>query len=177
MPTSTPISGFLCLLAALTTAALADVPPQMRLADDLDFPGEGYCIDVVGVGATARTDLPLVVHNCLPERGSVDRVVLERDGRLVFPAYDACVTAFGVVAPLPGSAVILQPCGARGSFLPADRLQRFEQTPQNRLRLRDTALCLTAGPDAARTLSATHRWRTLTMERCDSAPAALSIWR
>lgn len=169
----------IAMLAGLLLAGqgMADTPPQMRLADDLDFPGEGYCIDVVGVGATARIDMPLVAHNCLPERGSTDRVVVEREGRLIFPAYDACVTAFGVVAPLPGSAVVLQPCGGGDAFVPAGRLQRFDRTPEGRLRLRGSGLCLSVGPDAARTLSPTHRWRTLTMERCEDAPATLSVWR
>ncbi|MEO1775237.1 MAG: hypothetical protein AAFS07_09820 [Pseudomonadota bacterium] len=165
------------LAVALATGASAEPPPQMRLLDDLDFPGEGYCIDVVGVGMSARTDMPLVAHNCLPARGSVDRVVVMREGRLRFPAYDACVTAFGVVAPLPGSAVVLQPCGGGDAFVPAAQLQLFERTPTGQLRLENSTLCLTVGADAARTLSATHRWRTLTMERCDTASPALSVWR
>ena len=166
--------------AAVVTLSLegatAQDTPQMRLSDDLDFPGEGYCIDVPGVGETARADLPLVVHNCLPERRSADRIVFERDGRLVMPAFDRCVTAFGVNTPLPGAPVLLRPCGGQESFLPADRLQRFDRTPDNRLRLRGTALCLTAGDDAAPTFSASHRWRTLTMEICDAVPAARSVW-
>lgn len=164
-------------VAALgVTAAAADEAPQLRLADPLDFPGEGYCVDVLGVGPTARADLPLVVHNCLPERGSVDRVVVVRDGRLEMPAFAACVTAFGVVKPLPGAAVILRPCGVSESFLPADRLQIFERTAEGRLRLAGSDLCLTVGPASARTFSTTHRWRTLTMERCAEAPAARSVW-
>lgn len=171
------IAALTALMLALGAGLVAQTSPQMRLIDDLDFPGEGYCIDVVGVGQTARTDLPLVAHNCRPDRGSVDRVVIEREGRLVFPAYDACVTAFGVRAPLPGAAVILQPCGSGGSFLPAARLQTFDRTPENRLRLRGTSLCLTVGPDAAPTLSPSHRWRVLTMESCETAPVARSAWR
>ncbi|MEM9470673.1 MAG: RICIN domain-containing protein [Pseudomonadota bacterium] len=169
-------TAVVALVSAPAPWAMAQNAPQMRLADDLDYPGEGYCIDVPGVGQTARTDLPLVVHNCLPERGSADRVVVERDGRLVMPAFDACITAFGVNAPLPGSPVLLRPCGASESFLPADRLQRFDRTPENRLRLRDTNLCLTAGPDAAPTFSPAHRWRTLTMADCNTAPPARSVW-
>lgn len=163
-------------MSLLGSVAQAETAPQMRLSDDLDFPGEGYCIDVVGVGPSARADLPLVAHNCLPELNRVDRVVVEQDGRLMMPAYDACVTAFGVAAPLPGAAVILQPCNGGGSFLPAGRLQIFERTATNQLQLSGTDLCLVVGPDAARTLSPTHRWRTLTMERCATADPALSVW-
>ncbi|MEO1159044.1 MAG: hypothetical protein AAFW74_01145 [Pseudomonadota bacterium] len=169
------VSIAIIISASVQWAAARDAP-QLRLADDLDYPGEGYCIDVPGVGETARTDLPLVAHNCLPERRSVDRVALERDGRLFMPAFNACVTAFGVNTALPGSPVLLRPCGASESFLSSGRLQRFDRTAENRLRLRDTALCLTVGADAAPTFSPVHRWRTLTMEDCNTAPLARSVW-
>ena len=159
-------------------AALADpAAPQMRLLDDLDFPGEGYCIDVPGVGQTARTDLPLVMHNCLPERGSVDRIAEERDGRIYMPAYDACVTALGVWSVLPGVPVMLRDCGTNESFLQADPFQRFERTTENQLRLTGSSLCLTAGAVADRTYSPTHRWRTLTLEDCAEVPLSLSAWK
>lgn len=163
-----------CIAPMLATHAAA--AQQMRLSDDLDFPGEGYCIDVLGVGATARADLPLVAHNCLPERATADRHAIFEGGRIVMPAFGACVTAFGVTAPLPGSAVILRPCGARESFLPAGLLQRFEKTDAGQLRLDGSSLCLTVGADAARTFSPTHRWRTLTMEVCSAAPLPRSVW-
>ena len=155
------VSLVLASLIPLTASA-----QQLRLEDPLDFPQEGYCVDVLGVGDTARADLPLVAHNCLPGRESVDRIVTEQDGRLYMPAFDACLTAFGVTTALPGSPVILRPCGARESFLPADQLQRFEWTDENRLRLTSTSLCLTIGGDAHPTFSPSHRWRTLTMETC-----------
>ncbi|MEM8654121.1 MAG: hypothetical protein AAGF36_05200 [Pseudomonadota bacterium] len=172
--TSLLLAGLLAL--GLAAEAWAQALPQMKLSDDLDRPGEGYCIDVLGVGPSARIDLPLVVHNCLPDLPRVDRHAIFEDGRIIFPAFNACVTAFGVVSPLPGAAVILRPCGAQESFLPADRLQKFERNPSDQLQLADTTLCLTAGPDAARTFSASDRWRTLTVEPYATAPAALSIW-
>ena len=157
--------------------AAAQEVPQLRLADDLDMPGDGYCVDVLGVGSTARADLPLVAHNCLAARGSVDRLATFDDGRIEMPAFDACVTAFGVTAPLPGSPLVLRPCGARENFLPADELQRFERTARGRLRLSGSALCLSVGVESAPTFSASHRWRTLTMERCVDADIARSVWR
>ncbi len=166
----------LCLGLLCGPATAQDVP-QLRLADDLDMPSDGYCIDVLGVGPTARADLPLVAHNCLSARGSVDRMAVFEDGRIEMPAFDACVTAFGVTAPLAGSPLILRPCGARESFLPADELQRFERTTQGRLRLSGSALCLTVGPEAAPTFDSTHRWRTLTMEHCTDAAPERSVWR
>ena len=155
------VSLVLASLVPLTASA-----QQLRLEDPLDFPEEGYCVDVLGVGDTARADLPLVAHNCLPGRESVDRIVTVQDGRFYMPAFDACLTAFGVTTALPGSPVLLRPCGARESFLPADQLQRFEWTDENRLRLASTSLCLTIGGDAHPTFSPSHRWRTLTMETC-----------
>ena len=82
------VSLVLASLIPLTASA-----QQLRLEDPLDFPQEGYCVDVLGVGDTARADLPLVAHNCLPGRESVDRIVTEQDGRLYMPAFDACLTA------------------------------------------------------------------------------------
>lgn len=169
--------GLVVACCALAAAAANEGAPQMRLANPLDRPGEGYCIDVLGVGRTARADLPLVVHNCLPERGSSDRVVVERGGRLVMPAFDACITAFGVTAPLPGSPLILRPCGASESFLPAASLQRFTRTATGQLRLARTDLCLTVGAHAAPTFSPDHRWRILTMEDCKTAPLSRSVWQ
>ena len=151
--------------------------PQMRLLNDLDFPDEGYCIDVVGVGRTARTDLPLVLHNCLPLSGAADRIAEENDERIYMPAYDACVTAFGVLNPLPGVPVILRKCGRNERFLEADRLQKFTRTSENQLKLQGTDLCLTGGAVAGRTYSKTHRWRTLTLELCAETPRRFSVWK
>jgi len=148
---------------------IAAVGQQLRLDDPLDFPAEGYCVDVLGVGNTARADLPLVAHNCLPWRDSSDRIVTVQDGRFYMPAFDACLTAFGVTTALPGSPVILRPCGGQERFLPADALQRLEWTQEGRIRLNGTTLCLTVGSEAHPTFSASHRWRTLTMEHCGSS--------
>jgi len=165
------------VLAFASFAVTGAGATQMRLLDDLDFPGEGYCIDVPGVGPTARTDLPLVLHNCLPARKSVDRIAEERDGRIHMPAYDACVTAFGVMNVLPGVPVILRKCGTNESFLPADRFQKFERTRENRLRLVGTGLCLAAGQESDRTFSSEHRWRTLTLQLCATTPLSHSAWK
>lgn len=161
----------------LCASAVAQGAPQLRLSDDLDRPGESYCLDVLGVGTSARADLPLVVHNCLPERGSEDRIAIERDGKIFMPAFGVCVTAFVVVAPLPGSPVILRECGVEESLLPAASLQSFSRDLQNRLQLRGTDLCLTVGPDVARTFSRNDRWRTLTMETCGGVPIQRQAWR
>ncbi|MBW4706342.1 RICIN domain-containing protein [Roseobacter sp. YSTF-M11] len=167
--------AFLIVLGA-TGVAAAQALPQVKLTNDLDRPGEGYCIDILGVGPTARADLPLVAHNCLPDLPRVDRHAVFTDGRIRFPAFEACVTAFGVVTPLPGAPVILRPCGASESFLPAADLQRFTFNLAGQFQLVGSDLCLTVGAMSARTFSASDRWRTLTMQMCSDGPAELSKW-
>lgn len=165
------------LFSIKSTAFAAENWSQMRLADDLDFPSEGYCIDVIGVGRTARIDLPLVLHNCLPTLDSVDRIALEQKGRIYMPAFDACVTALGIRKPLPGVPLLLRKCGGNENFFDISDLQQFNRTTKNQLQLTGTNLCLTGGRVADRTYSPTHRWRTLTLEICSEAPTELSTWR
>lgn len=168
----------LALLFTASTSAAQQVP-QLRTQSDLGFPDEGYCVDVLGIGDTARADLPLIAHNCLPAANTSDRFVEERsDGSLYMPAFDSCVTALAVgEGLLPGAPLVLRPCGADESFLPAGRLQNFEKTENGYMRLASTELCLAVGPDAAPTFNATHRWRTLTMERCATLDAEFGLWQ
>ncbi|MEM9210504.1 MAG: hypothetical protein AAGA63_03390 [Pseudomonadota bacterium] len=166
----------ICVFAFAKPTSAQDFP-QMRLLSDLDFPGEGYCIDVVGVGPSARTDLPLVMHNCLPRMDRVDRYAVFEEGKVKMPAFDACVTAFGVNGVLPGSPVLLRPCDRQESFLRAGDFQDFEFTQEGQLRLRGTEFCLTAGRETDRTFSSSDRWRTLTMQPCSEAFGELSIWK
>lgn len=166
--------GLLC--AAATTLSAQDLNPQLRLADDLDYPGEGYCIDVIGVGASARQDLPLVMHNCIPNKRTLDRYAFVDIDRIYMPGYDACVTALGVTTVLPGVPLMLRPCGVDESFLFADRFQRFERTQNDQLRLVGSDLCLAAGHSSRHTYNRAHRWRTLTLETCSTVPPALSVW-
>ncbi|WP_227271024.1 RICIN domain-containing protein [Roseobacter weihaiensis] len=174
-------AGACAVLGLLFSASpgAAETGPQLRTQSDLGFPEEGYCVDVLGIGDTARADLPLIAHNCLPEAHASDRFVeVLSDGRLYMPAFESCVTAFAVgEGLLPGAPVVLRPCGAEESFLPADRFQRFERTEEGHMRLADTELCLAAGPDAAPTFNPTHRWRTLTMETCATLDPELGLWR
>ena len=149
----------------------------LRLMDRLDRPQDGYCVDVLGVGLEARTDLPLFVHNCSSERYPDEAVRFEDAGLIRFPAYDLCVTAMGVNGlSLPGSTVLLRPCGERSSFLDTDALQHFTRHPDGRLTLANTNLCLTVGPRSARTYSAQHRWRALYMDDCATTPSGRSRW-
>ena len=77
----------------------------LKLADHLDRPADGYCLDVPGAGGRFRLDKPLTVHNCKPGRAPDGVVVHRDDGTLWFPAFDLCVTAMGTNrGALPGSA-------------------------------------------------------------------------
>lgn len=149
----------------------------LRLLDKLDRPQDGYCVDVVGVGPDARTDLPLFVHNCSSERYPDEAVRFDDSGLIRFPAYKLCVTAMGVNGlSLPGSAMLLRPCGERSSFMDADALQHFSLHPDGRLKLATTNLCLTVGSRSTRTYSMQHRWRALYLDDCATTPPERSRW-
>lgn len=172
------LAGF-CLFALSSLAASAhETPAYLRLVNPLDRPADGYCLDVVGAGGSFRTDMPLVSHNCKPGRAPDGMVAYRSDGSLFFPAFDACVTAMGVnQKALPGSALMLKPCGAEEAFLRAANFQKFEQRADGRLELADSGLCLTVGAQSAETFSPLHAWRTLFLAACEEAPKARSQWR
>ncbi len=149
----------------------------LRLLDRLDRPQDGYCVDVLGVGLGARTDLPLFVHNCSSERHPDEAVRFDDSGLIRFPAYMLCVTAMGVNGlSLPGSAILLRPCGERSLFIDAAALQHFSHHSDGRLTLANTNLCLTVGFRSTRTYSKQHRWRALFLEDCAIAPIKRSRW-
>jgi hypothetical protein len=54
---------FSCLLPPMgLNAANLDLI-HVRLIDQLDWPNDGYCLDILGANATLRVDLPLFIHN------------------------------------------------------------------------------------------------------------------
>ena len=168
---------FILLASGASAQQWAEGSKVLRLMDRLDRPQDGYCVDVLGVGLEARTDLPLFVHNCSSERYPDEAVRFEAAGLIRFPSYDLCVTAMDVNGlSLPGSAVLLRPCAERSSFLDANALQHFSLHPDGRLTLENTNLCLTVGPHSARTYSMQHRWRALYMDDCAAAPTERSRW-
>lgn len=169
----------LCIGLSFALPSLAhDTPGYLRLADSLDRPDDGYCLDVVGAGGSFRPDMPLVSHNCKPGRAPDGMLAYREDGSLFFPAFNACVTAMGVNRKaLPGSALMLKPCGAEEAFLRAANFQSFEHRPDGRLELADSGLCMTVGSQSAETFSPTHAWRTLFLAPCGEAPEARSRWR
>ncbi len=173
------VTGLLCsiLSPALAQTSWLENATQLKLVDELDMPGEGYCIDIVGAGTTMRFDMPLIAYNCVlglfPDR----TVTMRNDGTLFFPAFDGCVTVMGLnERALPGTSVMIKPCGQDTPFLEARKFQKFEKFADGRLSLMGSELCLSAGPDSHATYSQTHRWRILSVEKCNLLPDELSIW-
>lgn len=174
--------------APSTTEAAATVSPALRarptqpghlkLVDLLDRPQDGYCLDILGSGPYIRFDMPMTAHNCKPGLYADEAVIWEAGGRISFPAYGVCATVAGIHRTvLPGSAIMPRECGERGPFLEAQHLQHFIHRPDGRVELAGSGLCLTAGDESARTFDPDHRWRSLTMQRCEQAPPSLSRWQ
>ena len=169
----------LCATAPVQAQTAADRPAgHLRLVDHLDRPAAGYCLDIMGSGDHIRPDLPMTVHNCKPGLYADEAVRLEPDGRLFFPVYRLCATVAGLNGrALAGAALVPRACGERSPFLDADALQRFTHRPDGRVELRGSGLCLAAGSESDRTFEATHRWRTLSVVRCNHADPKLSRWQ
>lgn len=157
--------------------AQAEAVGHLRLIDRLDRPEDGYCLDVLGVRDTLRTELPIFAHNCKSGLTPDSAVAISAQGEIRFVEIDLCATVFGVNgAALPGAPIVLRGCGDEAPFFESALLQQFEWTEDRRLRLRDTTLCLSAGPDAATTYSLADRWRVLSVARCDAVPTNRAAW-
>lgn len=151
---------------------------HLRLVDDLDRPQDGYCLDILGSGAHIRFDMPMSAHNCKPGLYDDEAVVWEADGKIRFPAYNACATVAGINhTVLAGAALMPRGCGERSPFLESQHLQHFVHRQDGRIELQGSGLCLTVGAESAATFDASHRWRTLFMQHCEQAPLARSQWR
>lgn len=164
--------------AALTEQVQTPQPGHLRLVDKLDRPQDGYCLDVLGSGPYVRFDMPLSAHNCKPGLYADEAVVIEADGRIRFPAYNACVTAAGInQRALAGAALMPRGCGEQTAFLDAKPLQAFTHRADGRIELTGSGLCMAVGPDSDSTFDASHRWRSLFLQRCEQAPLQYSQWR
>lgn len=173
--------AFALAVCGATAAALANESPpkigHLKLVDSLDRPQDGYCLDVVGSGRYIRFDLPLTAHNCKPGLYEDEAVSIESDGKIRFPAYNACATVAGLNGrALPGAAVVPRACGERTPFLDAEQLQRFTFRDDGRIELSSADLCLTVGDQSDSTFEATHRWRTLYVDTCSQTVPARARW-
>lgn len=161
--------------AKLTPPPIGQVG-QLRLADNLDR-DDGYCLDILGSGEYIRFDMPMTVHNCKAGLYEDEAVMWQADGKIRFPAYNACATAAGVnQSVLAGAAVMPRACGERSPFLESQYLQHFSYRDDGHIELVGSGLCLTAGADSDATFDPSHRWRTLSMQPCQNAPLAQSQW-
>ncbi|MDO5056335.1 MAG: hypothetical protein Q4E06_03270 [Lautropia sp.] len=153
-------------------------PGHLKLVDTLDRPQDGYCLDILGSGPYIRFDMPMTAHNCKPGLYADEAVIWEAGGRIRFPAYDVCATVAGIQQTvLPGAAIMPRTCGESSPFLEARHLQHFIHRPDGRVELAGSGLCLAVGEESARTFDPSHRWRTLSVQRCTQVPLARSRWQ
>ncbi len=172
-------------LAALTwiftvfgsVVSAAEQAYHFRLVDRLDRPADGYCLDILGVGANLRVDLPLFAHNCKPFLTNDSATQLMSSGQIVFPAVARCLTVAGVNSrAVTGASILLRPCDERGPFFETAALQRFVFHKDGRVQLADSNLCLAVGAESDSTYSPQDRWRALFVDDCDRLEAARSRW-
>jgi len=172
--------GASCASAQSTDSGAAQAgttPSHLRLADRLDRPQDGYCVDVLGTADFLRPDLPLFAHNCKPRLTSDSAVVFDSKGQIRFSELNLCITVFGVNAvALPGATVLLRECDEATPFFEATALQRFTHASDGRLMLAGSQLCVAVGTHSATTYSPADRWRSLFVEDCDAVEPARARW-
>ncbi len=161
--------------AAETPAAeTPDLAPAavglIQLLDPLDEP-EFYCVDVPGFGSSLNLQGALTAHTCKP---GADDEMFQFDspsaGQIQMPAYDLCVAASG---PEPGADLILAGCSD-------SPLQKFSFNERGQIELKngsDAALCLTVADEPGEpTGGPSHLRRDLTLETCELADEARTVW-
>ena len=111
-PAALAVSAF-CAASAFAQGELQG--DYLRLADRLDRPQDGYCLDITGAGEWTQLHRPLIVHNCKTPRAiAADELVQwTPQNQLRFPAFNLCATAHGIFRrTIPGAPVVLNHCGA-----------------------------------------------------------------
>ncbi len=168
-----------CLTLSLFSVSVAQEPTlgHLRLKEHLDRPRDGYCLDIPGVGQNMRLQAPIFAHNCKSRLTSDSAMHLRGDNKLEFTAVSQCITVAGINGKaLPGSAIILRPCGYRVAFFDSGPLQTFSFDSDGRLILDGTNLCLAVGTKSDVTYSPADRWRVLSVEDCEQTPARYTQW-
>ena len=155
----------------------------LELADRLDRPQDGYCLDIAGTGDWIEFNVPLNAHNCkLPGLFADGAVTFKSPGPIYFPAYEGCVTAVGLNGrSLPGAALMVKACAKdidanRAPFI-SETLQRFNQLNDGRIELDGSGLCISVGAVSDRTFSPDHRWRALFLADCTTVESTRSVWK
>ena len=171
--------SFFCFALAFSAVGVAQesASGHLRLKDRLDRPHDGYCLDIPGVGRDMQLQVPIFAHNCKSGLTPDSAMRLRSDNMLEFAAVSQCITVAGVNGKaLPGSAIILRPCGYRVAFFDGGPLQTFSFKSNGRLVLSGTNLCLAVGAQSDVTYSPTDRWRVLSVEDCEQTPARYIQW-
>ena len=169
--------GIIAVIAASGGQAVAADLIHVRLADRLDRPADGYCLDILGTGTSLLLDVPLFAHNCKNGPTPDSAVTFSDNGQLVFPAASVCVTAFGLNnTVLPGTLILLRPCNFRMAFFDTENLQKFNHLKNGQLQLRGYDMCLAVGKQSSRTYSPSDRWRVLTLQLCAEIELTYSGW-
>ena len=182
-----PLLGFTLLAIAAgywsPASVFAQAQPYLALADRLDRPSDGYCIDIAGSGHWIDVSVPLSAHNCKGPGIYPDQAVRHdpASGQVRFYQLNVCLTALGRAGrTLPQMPLLAQPCATPATPMPtafaSATLQAFDFRPDGRLELRGSGLCVVAGQQSDTTFSLADKWRALQMASCGAAPPALSVW-
>ncbi len=165
------------LIATFSLNAQAADLIHVRLADRLDRPTDGYCLDIPGTGSRLLLDVPLFAHNCKSGPTPDSVVTYTASGQLVFPAAQVCVTAFGVNSTvLTGTSILLRPCDFSTAFFDTANLQKFDYLKNGQLQLSGHDLCLAVGEQSSHTYSPSDRWRVLSLNSCSEISLRYSSW-
>ncbi len=142
----------------------------IQLRDPLDEPrSRALCIDVPGFGAGLRLDAPMQLHTC---KGGTDDETFVADqpspGQVHLVAFDRCLAA----APVPGSAVLVEPCRDVAE-------QLFVYSEQGHLHpAQAPELCVSAASGRSQSAGGPeYVRRDLLLQRCDEVDSSLVSWR
>jgi hypothetical protein len=167
---------FTCLPGTMAAAEKPEMV-HLRLVDRLDRPNDGYCLDILGTGQNLRLEVPVFAHNCKRGLTSDSAIQVLDNGFIKFAGVNMCITVFGVNGTvLPGTAIILRPCGHKAPYFESAPLQQFVHRDDGRLEMASSGLCLAVGDKASRTYSPYDRWRVLSVEDCKTIPLKYSQW-
>lgn len=172
-----PHLRLLAIGLAIAPSAVAgeDAGAEVQLIAPLDE-SRGYCLDLVGYQARARTDRPLQAHTCYGYRGAagVDQAVdrnSAHSGRFRFVGFDVCMTADRFDA---GDPLTLRACDDG----PA---QRFRWSAAGEIQPETApALCVTVGIEPGTPGGGgqpVHLRRSLALAPCSDAAAVRQRWR
>ncbi len=138
----------------------------LTLFDRLDEP-EGYCVDVVGFGASLQLGSALQAHTC-KLNGSDQLLSFDTPGpgQIQLTDFDLCLTVDEISSSLLATACRQD-----------DQSQRFQSLPTGQITTADGAWCLVVDGGRGRPVGGpSHLRRDLNMARCSEAAVEVSAW-